>query len=424
MSRSLIAPSLRLDPGTVEVYIARQPILDSTGRVIGYELLFRGNATDQEFHGDPDQATASVISDVMSVFDLDAVTHGQLAFINVTRGMLVGGVPSALPPNRVVLEVLEDIVADQEVLDACCALKRAGYRLALDDFTPQPNNIALLPFADFVKCGSIPSSAEWVQAVRRGAPAAALIAERVETPEDLAQARAFGFTHFQGFFFGRPATQRATAIPEYQLDYLRLIDALRDPNLTTDQLEALIKPHTSLCYRILRTVNSAGFGLRTEVGSIGEALLLLGREPVQRWVSIWALAAVSQGAHSELLVMSMTRARFCELLASASSTSTHPAGGFLLGMCSMLDVVFGKPMQEIVDHLPLGAPLRAALLGETNEWRQLLDCVIAYERAEWTTASQMALQMGVRSRALTAAHANALNWALEACRFSEANQAA
>ena len=424
MSRSLITPSPRVDPGTVEVYIARQPILDSTGRVIGYELLFRGNATDQEFHGNPDQATASVIADVMSVFDLDAITHGQLAFINVTRGMLVGGLPSSLPPNRIVLEILEDMVADKEVMDACCALKRAGYRVALDDFTPKPDNVALLPFADFVKCGAAPSSAEWVEEVRRGAPAAALIAERIETPEALAEARALGFTHFQGFFFGRPSTQRATAIPEHQLDYLRLMDALRDPNLTNDQLEALIKPHASLCYRMLRTVNSAGFGLRTEVGSIGEALLLLGREPIQRWVSIWALASLSRGAHSELLVMSMMRARFCELLAAAGSNGTHAAGGFLLGMCSMLDVVFGKPMKEIVDHLPLGAPLRAALLGETNEWRRLLDCVIAYERAEWTLSSRMALEMGVRSRSLTASHADALNWALEACRFGETDQAA
>ena len=423
-SRSLLMPSLRLEPGTVEVYIARQPILDVTGRVAGYELLFRNNATDQQFCGNPDQATASVISDVMSVFDFDALTHGQLAFINVTRGMLVGGVPPALPPHRVVLEILEDIVVDQEVIDACCALKRAGYRLALDDFTTDSGSTALLPFADFVKCSSVPSNPDWVRDVRQATPGAALVAERIETAEDSVQARALGFTHFQGFFFGRPATQRATAIPEHQLDYLRLMDALRDPYLTNDQLETLIKPHTSLCYRMLRTVNSAGFGLRTEVGSIGEALLLLGRAAIQRWVSIWALADLSRGSHSELLVMSMTRARFCELLAASSADATHPAGGFLLGMCSMLDVVFDQPMKQVVDHLPLGAPLRAALLGETNEWRQLLDCVVAYERAEWTEASRIALKMGVRSRALTAAHADALNWALEACRFGRTDQAA
>src|SRR6187455_3321507 len=92
--------------GAAEVYLARQPILDVSTRVVGYEVLFRRAANDAAFSGDGDQATARVITDVMSTFDLDMLTHGRLAFINVTRSMLVGGIPSTLPPGRVVLEVL------------------------------------------------------------------------------------------------------------------------------------------------------------------------------------------------------------------------------------------------------------------------------------------------------------------------------
>jgi EAL and modified HD-GYP domain-containing signal transduction protein len=414
-------------PAGADVFIARQPILDSAARVVGYELLFRGAASDPVFCGDGDQATARVITDVMSTFDLDVLTHGRLAFINVTRSMLVGGIPPTLPADRVVLEILEDIEADAEVLDACRSLKQSGYRLALDDFAPSSANLALLPYADFVKAGAIPDDPAWMRAVRQTGRTLSTLAERIETQDDFARAKREGFTHFQGFFFGRPLTQRATTIPDNQLDYLRLMNALGDPTLTNHQLEALIKPHASLCYRALRTANSAASGLRSEIESIGEALLLIGREPVQRWVSIWALAAMAHRSHSELLVMSTLRARFCEQLAARSAAPgepLHAAGGFLLGLCSMLDAVFAQPMDAIVRHLPLGASLSDALLGADNNWRRLLECVMAYERGDWSAACELALRVGVSASDLGPAHADAVRWANEACRLDAAGQAA
>lgn len=413
--------------GPAEVYLARQPILDASTRVVGYEMLFRSTALDAAFSGDGDKATARVITDVMSTFDLDLLTHGRLAFINVTRSMLVGGIPTALPPSRVVLEVLEDIEADSEVIEACRKLKDSGYRLALDDFTPGARNLDLLPYADFVKAASIPDDPAWMSAVSSGMRRPALLAERIETTDEFDRAQRDGFSYFQGYFFGRAVTQRATTVPDNQLAYLRLLGALRDTNLTNHQLEALIKPHASLCYRVLRTVNSAGFGLRSEIGSIGDALLLLGREPVKRWVSIWAMAAIANRSHSELLVMSVLRARFCELLASTSSApgeALHGDGGFLLGMCSMLDAILGQPMESLVRHLPLGASLQDALLGDDNNWRRVLDCVKAYERADWPGACSMALQAGIPTRELAPAHSDAVRWANDACRSSQSDSAA
>jgi EAL and modified HD-GYP domain-containing signal transduction protein len=177
----------------------------------------------------------------------------------------------------------------------------------------------------------------------------------------------------------------------------------------------------------LRTVNSAAHGLRSEVASIGDALLLIGREPVQRWVSIWALAAMAHRSHSELVVMSILRARFCEQLAArrtVNGTPLHSAGGFLLGMCSMLDAVFEQPMEAIVKHLPLGAALRAALLGEDNPWRRLLDCVVSYERADWSAACDSALRAGIRASDLGPAHADAVCWTSDVCRSGATDQAA
>jgi c-di-GMP-related signal transduction protein len=404
---------------TQDVFIARQPILDRMYRVMGYELLFRAGETSAAFSGNPEQATARVITDAVCSFGLDVITRGRLAFINMTRQMLLDGIPTVLPPGRVVLEVLENIEADPEVLECCRGLKRLGYKIALDDFEPTPANVGLIALADYVKMDfrATADAPSWVRVVTAGrsGPPLSLIGEKIETPADCRRATEAGMTHFQGFFFGRPATQRTRKVPEAQLGYLRLIRALRDPELTLRRLEDLIKPDAGLCFRVLRTVNSAGFGLRTEVGSIRQALVMLGLEPVRRWVSIFAMASLAGGAHSELLLTSIVRARLCELLAAGSGDEAFAAEGFLLGLCSLLDAILDAPMEAIVAQLPLSESVRAALLGDDNPARRLLDCVVAYERGDWHIWQPLVAEAGLAESAFAAASADALRWASGAC---------
>jgi hypothetical protein len=134
-----------------DAFIARQPILDRAQRVIGYELLFRASDMADRFSGSPEVASARVIADALGSFGLDVMTHGRLAFINLTRSMLLDSVTRLLPPKGVVLELLEQIDADDEVLACCRDLKEKGYTLALDDFLPSAANRELIPLVDYVK---------------------------------------------------------------------------------------------------------------------------------------------------------------------------------------------------------------------------------------------------------------------------------
>lgn len=398
-----------------DVFIARQPILDRSAKVIGYELLFRGSESVEAFSGSSEAATARVITDSLCSFGLDAITHGRLAFINLTRKMLLDGIPTVLPPDRVVLELLENIEADPEVLESCKKLKHLGYKIALDDFVPSPANRGLIPLADYVKMDfrATADMAAWVRDVTAFHPGSplSLIGEKIETHAEAQRAKDAGLTHFQGFFFGRPATQRTRKIPEAHLGYVRLMKALRDPELTLAQLEELIKPDAALCFRVLRTVNSAGFGLRTEVGSIRQALVMMGREPVRRWVSVWAMTSIAGGSHSELLLTSIIRARLCELLAAGTGDEARAADGFLLGVCSLLDAIFDAPMEAVVSQLPLDESVRAALLGDDNPERRLLDCVVAYERGDWPAWQALLAEAGLGESAFAAASADAMSWA-------------
>jgi EAL and modified HD-GYP domain-containing signal transduction protein len=360
-----------------------------------------------------DYATAKVIDGLFAI-GFDTLTSGRTAFINVTRRLLIDGVPAVLPRDRVVLELGADIEADSDVLAACRRLRDDGYALAIDDFTVTAWTAELVPLVQYLKIDVLRAG---TTAVRLPAVAAnampKLVAKRIETAEAFTQAVTGGYDLFQGFFLGRPAIRESRPVPAQHLASLRLLQALNDPRLSVHQLEDLIKHDPTLCFLILRTVNSAAYALRTTVQSIREALLLLGRDTVRRWASLWALAGLSQQAHAELLAMATIRARCCELLGASTGDEDAAAEGFLVGMCSLMDAILGQPMPAVVEAMPLPEPVRDALLGAENARRRLLDCTVAYEQGSWDRCYELSRGTGVNPTVLPTAYAEALRWSAE-----------
>ena len=397
-------------PGS-QVFVARQPSLDKTGRLYGYELLYRHSAGAETWAGaSTDLATAGVIDGLFAV-GFETLTGGKRAFINVSRRLLLDGIPSVLPKGRVVLELGTDVEADSDVITACRDLKKAGYMLAIDDFVLNAWTAELVPFADFIKVDFLQAQESSV----RLPPIASgegptLVAKRIETAERFTEAIKGGYDLFQGFFLGRPIVKEARAVPAQHIASLRLLHALHDPNLSIQKLEDLVKHDPALCFLILRTVNSAAFALRTTVQSIREALILLGRDTIRRWASLWALAGLSQHAHAELLTMATVRARCCELLGQSTGNDDSAAEGFLVGMCSLLDAILEQPMPALLESLPLPTDVRDALMGTENTNRRLLDCAVAYEEGAWDQCFALARKAGVNPTVLPAAYAEALRW--------------
>jgi EAL and modified HD-GYP domain-containing signal transduction protein len=396
------------------VHIARQAILDARGHVVGYELLYRGSVRDTACTIEGDVAGASVLTGAVLDLRLDALTDGRTAFINVTRSMLINGIATLLRPSLALFELREDIQIDHEVIEACRALSESGYRLALDDFVPGSAAEALLPFVSHVKVDTLVMPRETVaELTRRFTPnGVTVVAEKVETREVFEWARDAGCGLFQGHYFRRPEMRSGGAVPARHASHLRLMAALNQPTLTTDRLEELIKQDAALSLRVLQCINSAAFPLRREVRSIGEALVLLGVGPIRKWASVWCLSKLNSGATSELATMALLRARACELLAD-ETIDDDPGELFLVGLCSLLDVILGRPMTEALADLPLSEAARDALLGRQNALRSVLDTVMAYEDGGWEEAVASAESIGAIESDLQLAYTGALSWAHE-----------
>lgn len=392
-------------------FVTRQPILDGTGRVFGYELLHRAKEGGTE-----DGSGAKGLTDVVLDMGLDTLTEGKPAFLNFNRDLLLSDAGTLLPPKKSVIQLRRGIEVDDEVVAACQRLHKAGYRLALD-FGSDPEGERLLPFVKFVKVDvrSMSPSASAALASRLSANDLRVIAEKVETIEAFNAAKQAGFTLFQGYYFCQPTTLQASVLPGRRLAYLQLLSALRQPDVGVMQVEELVKHDVSLSYRVLKCVNSAAYGLRSEVTSIRQALVMIGVDPIRKWVSVWSIAGLNTEGPSELVTVSLLRARCCELLGGQLPRAGN-SELFLLGLCSLLDAILDRPLADAIADLPLGPDIKAALLGEANTARAVLDVVVAYEAGDWDVASEKAQVLGLPEDAAAVAYADALLWARQLSR--------
>ena len=403
------------------VTVARQPILDRRGQVVAHELLYRHNLDATACTDRSDSVGARTLNDAMLSVGLDALTCGLPAFVNLTHQLLLGGAGTLLPREIAVLEIREDIPVDDEVVQICRKLHADGYALALDDFVAGSAHEALVPWVRYVKIDVLDTPpGEWKALAKRfSARKIKVVAEKVETIEVSDATREAGYDYFQGFYFCRPRTFAATHLPARRLAYVQLLAALNRPDLGFDELENLVKHDLSLSYRVLRSANSAAFAIHREVTSIRTALVLLGFDQIRKWASVWAIAGLSGGEAPAAVSLALVRARGCERIGELVGGS-DTSGLFLLGLCSLLDVILRQPMEVALTDMPLPTPVREALLGASNTTRTALDAIVAYERGEWDGAGELIEQLGVSPSQLPNVYADAVRWARQLSQFSTA----
>jgi c-di-GMP-related signal transduction protein len=401
-------PEARPSPPTR--YLGRQPIVDEKSRLCGYELLFRDGAVNS-FSGDPEEATRQVVDYWLMLMPEPDQT---LAFVNCTRATLLEGVVTILPPPSTVLEIPENIEADAALLGACRALKKQGYRLALDGFSPLRLRAPLLELADYVKIDYRASDARArreIDAVLAG-NWALRIAEKIESEAEMREAQQEGCMLFQGYFFSRPELLSSPRLPQNRLVYLRLLAALQQVPSDLDEVDSLVSSDATLCYRVLRLANSAMQGRLSSVSSVREALLVVGDDSVRRMVTV-ALAGVLSGHRPPALVsMALARARFCELLAPA--LSKQPQHLYLLGMLSLLDALLETPMQRILKTLPVHCEMKAALMGQPGTLGSALELVRSLEACDWERCEMLREPTELTESAIAAMYVESLRWAANA----------
>jgi EAL and modified HD-GYP domain-containing signal transduction protein len=394
-----------------EKFIARQPIFDKHLRVHAYELLFRSGP--QNFFPPRHQASSSVIADSL---DLQMLTGPARAFVNVDEMALRLGAPRLMPPDRVVLEILENVKPTREIVNLCRELRHDGYLLALDDFLGDETLQPLIEIASYLKVDFTLLDAEGRRRVaeKYSDNGIALLAEKVETQRDLDEARNLGYSYFQGYFFCKPSMLETRNIPGNKLIQLQLIGAVAARNLDYNAIETLLKQEPSLLYRLLRYLNAPALGSRSEIHSIRHAITLLGEHEFRRRVSIFAVVTMTSGKPPELIRTALTRAYFCEEF-SAPAGFQEQSSLFLMGLLSVSDALLDKPIRDILNAVPIDSEIKTALCGGENRYRDLYEVLLALERAEWPKLSAFTQRLACPEDTVPDAYQSALQKASAVC---------
>jgi c-di-GMP phosphodiesterase len=385
------------------VVVARQPILDRAENVIGFELLSPTLAKT-----DPRAATASVLVQSFADVGLDRLVGSLPAYVAVTREFLLSVRPLPINPRGVVLEV-DASNADDVLVAIVKDAVSAGFRVALDDFRHAPGSEALLALSNIVKLDIAKLDSETLTATvasLRG-HGVALFAKNVDTRAQYDDCRALGFDGFQGKFIAEPARLIGSSAPTYRLRALSMLAARGDLS-SFESLERVIVEDPGLAHKLVRLANSAFVGHRHAVGSIRQALMMLGSVAVRRWATLLVLAGVTDRPN-HLLELGLTRARLCELIATKDSQAEADRA-FTIGLFSVVDALLRMPMPQLLEELPFDDRTKGALTDQIGPEGRILSGVLAYESGNFEQVSSS----GVSLLDIARAYREALDWTTDA----------
>ncbi len=392
-----------------DIYIARQPIYDAQLKVVAYELLFRSGKTVNEADFlDGDSATTNVIINAITEIGMDQLVGPHRAFINLTRNHILqmAEQPMAELKDRLVLEILEDIKAEDVIVEAITKLSKDGFTIALDDFIYSDSLQPLVELSDIIKIDLMALNNEELEthAIKLANGKRKLLAEKVETQEEFDRCKELGFDYYQGYFFSKPQIIKGTSLPANKLAIMNLLAKLQDNESNTEELAQIIYQDVTMSVRVLRYINSAQFGFSKEVDSIQKAIMMLGRTTMRNLANLVAMSQIEDKPH-ELLIISMIRAKMAENIAQLVKIDKEVC--FTIGLFSIIDTLMNQDMELLIEGLPLTENIRAALIRHEGELGKILHCVLAYESGDWDNANYNKISMDE----MRECYLDALNWA-------------
>jgi EAL and modified HD-GYP domain-containing signal transduction protein len=389
---------------------AYQPILTRDGDIVALELLYRDPDTDAAIITDHTAATANVMVNCMNHIGMIQLMGEMKLFINIAADMLMSNVIDLMPKDKVTLELLENIQVTPEIVARVNELKAAGYEFALDDYVYREPPCPLFGLVNIIKIDILQSDLETLPqlvAHLRQWPCK-LLAEKVETREVYERCKAAGFDLFQGYYFARPTRLDGRRADPKKLALLNLI-SLVENDADFDEIETCVKSNPGLTYHLLRLINSPAYYPSTKIGSVGQALQMLGMRQLGRLLQVLLFIESSNADCAPLLELAVHRAKLMELL--AESTATHPDRAYVTGMFSLAETALGMPIDAILAELNLVEEVVQALLHGTGEIGIMLEICIQLENADFERVAALADELKIPIPALMEMQNAAILWA-------------
>jgi c-di-GMP-related signal transduction protein len=393
-------------------FIVREPLLDPNQKVLGYELSLQGAD-----NAEPDVADGEELVDFIAK-QLNRQESGwllgdNLIFLDASPTLILSGALVALPPKSIVLTVLASDFADPEVFDALKTLRAEGYGILLRDADLDGPDKALIPRVSHIEihfdAEDFAAQAKMYASLKQ--TSVRMVARSLPSWQAFDSCASLGLDAFFGnlYTITRPGSQ-PKGLNVAQAMILQLMDMVRK-NADVRQLEGVLKRDAGLSYKLLRYINSAGFGLGAEIQSLRHAVTMLGYSPLYRWLSVLLATASTAGYSPVLMHTAIVRGRFAELLGKGFIPKADIENLFVAGMFSLLDRLLGIPMETVLENIQLSEPVTQALLSRDGMYGPFLALAEACERNNNDKIGELADSLFISPLQVNEAHLAALAWA-------------
>lgn len=360
--------------------LGRQPILLADGTTYGYELLYREDETLNSANvTDDNQATSRVLVSALNNFGIDKLVGESKAFINVSKELLLDPILEVIPKEKFILEILEDVVVDEILIERIKYLKSQGYMIAIDDLNFEENMVEnfepLFVHCDILKIDLMQTGIKELKQKLEYFKKfdLKLLAEKVETLEEFHTCRENGFEYFQGYFFSKPDILCQKKLDPSSAMVIHIITLLNsDKEIKEIEQEFLKAPE--LVINLLKYLNSASFGMRSEIKSIAHAMSLLGKVQLSRWLTLYLYSGAGENIFSlPLMESAVFRAKFMSEIALSMQEDKHfQEKAYLTGMLSLIDVVLHTNFQEIFEEMRFEEDIQSAILQNSGKLGAML----------------------------------------------------
>ncbi len=378
----------------LQILLARQGIYDPSGKVYGYEILYRNNSPQLNLTSNDEldgvKATSSVIAQLFANLDIHHIAGNKPIFINFTYTDLILKIPQLLPKERVYIEVTELNNINTLLIDSLIQLNNDGYKIVLDGFIYREDLIPLIKIADIIKINVLNKTKETIaESLQPLQPYnKKLVAVKIDSKEQFKLCMELGFHYFQGFFLNMPDPIKGQVISENTSLLLRILGELNNDDISVAQLERSILQIPRLSYRILLVANSAYYYSGKGIKSLTDAIFRIGVNKIKNWANIILLAS-NPDTLRDLTERTLIRAYMCESIAKLLKINAEKA--YAIGMFSTLDGMLNQPLPVLLSKIQLEEPLNKALLFHEGKLGRILKSVIDYEQANFTTLDELNL---------------------------------
>jgi c-di-GMP-related signal transduction protein len=396
-----------------EHFIVREPLLNSEERVLGYELFWQhANVPGRAPTASEIVSLAQFVADQLNNAESGALLGDQIMFIEAVPALLEHEAFSALPPKGTVIALRGGDIAGEESVAAIRAMRAKGYGISVRGANLATIDKNILPHLSHFEMQV--GSADFVPQVQYyrslGMPSLRLVARSVSSWQAYDVCAQLGMHAFVGQLHLAPRPgNRSKELNPAQTMILQLMDMVRR-NADVKQLEGLLKRDAALSYKLLRYINSAGFGLGCEIQSLKHAVTMLGYSPLYRWLALLLATATTTGFSPVLMQTAVIRGRFAELLGSTFLPKNEAENLFVAGMFSLLDKLLGVPMEDVLEKIQLSESVTQALLSREGIYGPFLALA---EACELNSASvdSMSMSLCISAKQVNQAQMSALAWA-------------